>query len=88
MARLRKEQEGLDKLLEGLRKSPADTDLQFRTARWFFEHGHPDHGLRWAEKVLREHPHHVETSRLLADHYEKQGNRGLANFYRMEAGGR
>ena len=28
----------------------------------------------------------AETNRLLADYYEKQGNRGLANFYRVQAG--
>ena len=42
--------------------------------------------LRWTEKILRERPQHPETNRLLADYYEKQGNRGLANFYRVQAG--
>jgi tetratricopeptide (TPR) repeat protein len=84
-ARLRKDKEELDKLLKGLRKSPADVELQFSAARWLFEHGHPEEGMRWAEKVLREHPRHVEANRLLADHYEKVGNRGLANFYRVQA---
>ena len=86
MVRLRKDKENLDHLLEGLRKSPKDTELQHQAARWFFDHGHPEEGLRWAEKILRENSRHVETNRLLADHYEKQGKHGLANFYRMQAG--
>jgi predicted Zn-dependent protease len=88
MTRLRKEKEELDKLLEGLLKFPADTDRQIKAARWFFEHGHPDEGVRWALKILRERSDHAESNRMLADHYEKQGNRGLANFYRLQAGGR
>jgi tetratricopeptide (TPR) repeat protein len=84
--RLRKQKEDLDELLEGLLRYPADTERQIQAARWFFEHGHPDEGVRWAEKILREHPAQVETNRLMADHYEKLGNRGLANFYRMQAG--
>jgi tetratricopeptide (TPR) repeat protein len=87
MSRLRKEKEDLDKLLEGLLRFPADTERQVQAARWFFEHGHPEEGARWAEKILREHPGQVEMNRLLAGHYEKQGKRGLANFYRMQAGG-
>jgi tetratricopeptide (TPR) repeat protein len=88
MARLRKEKEEFDKLLDGLLKFPADTQRQIQAARWFFDHGHPEEGVRWAEKISREHSNHVEASRLLADYYEKNGNPGLANFYRMQAGGR
>jgi tetratricopeptide (TPR) repeat protein len=88
MSRLRKEKEEFDELLDGLLKFPADLDRQIRAARWFFEHGHPEEGARWAEKILRERAHHVEANRLLAAHYEKQGNRGLANFYRLQANGR
>ena len=88
MRRLRKEKEEFDQLLAGLLAFPADTDRQIQAARWFFEHGHPTEGVRWAEKILREHAHHPETNRLLADHYDKQGNRGLANFYRLQADAR
>jgi tetratricopeptide (TPR) repeat protein len=87
-SRLRKEKEEFDKLLEGLLKFPADTERQMRAARWFFDHGHPEEGKRWAEKILREHADHVDANRLLANHYEKQGKTGLANFYRVQGGGR
>jgi tetratricopeptide (TPR) repeat protein len=84
--RLRQEKNKLDQLLKDLRRSPNDIQLQFNAARWLFDHGHPEEGLRWTEKILRERPQHPETNRLLADYHEKQGNRGLANFYRVQAG--
>jgi tetratricopeptide (TPR) repeat protein len=87
-ARLRKEKKELEKLLKDLLNYPADVELQLRAARWLFERGHPEEGRRWAERILSEHPQHIEANRLLADHYEKQGNLGLANFYRVQASAR
>jgi Flp pilus assembly protein TadD len=84
--RLRQDKTKLDELLKDLHRSPNDLQLQFHAARWLFDHGHPEEGLRWTAKILRERPHHPETNRLLADYHEKQGNRGLANFYRVQAG--
>ncbi len=84
--RLRQEKNKLDQLLKDLHRSPNDLQLQFNAALWLFDHGHPEEGLRWTQKILRERPQHPETNRLLADYYEKQGNRGLANFYRVQAG--
>jgi tetratricopeptide (TPR) repeat protein len=83
-ARLRKQKDELSKLLDRLLITPNDERLQYDAARWLFDHGHPEEGLRWAEKNLRDHPRHIETIRLLADYYEKQGNEGLANFYRVQ----
>jgi predicted Zn-dependent protease len=85
-ARLREEKEQLAKLLRSLLNAPRETALQLDAARWLFDHGHPEEGLRWAQKILSEYPSHPEASALLADHYEKQGNRGLANYYRLQAG--
>ncbi len=83
--RLREVKTKLDTLLTELRKSPNDQNLQYDAARWLMDHGHPVEGLRWAEKNFREHPRHVETNRLLADHYRKIGNHGLANFHQVQA---
>jgi hypothetical protein len=49
------------------------------------EHGHDEEGLRWARMILRDHPGHPETNRLMAAYYERRGNPGLANFYRLQA---
>ncbi len=85
-ARLREDKEQLAKLMRSLLNAPRDTALQLQAARWLFDHGHPEEGLRWTQKILAEHPRHPETSALLVDYYEKQGNRGLANYYRVQAG--
>jgi tetratricopeptide (TPR) repeat protein len=69
---LRREQSELSKLLKALKASPRDVTLQYNAARWLFDHGHPEEGLRWAEKILREFPSHAETSRLIDDYYRKR----------------
>ena len=84
-ARLREQRKHIQKLLDEMLAAPGDLDHQYDAARWLFEHGHPEEGLRWAEKILRDQPRHFRTNRLLADYYEKQGNHGLANFYQLQA---
>jgi tetratricopeptide (TPR) repeat protein len=85
--RLREEHRALSDILLALYHSPNDLKLQFESARWLFEHNHPDEGLKWAEKILREHPQHAETHRLLAEHFERTGNLGQANYHRIQAAG-
>jgi Flp pilus assembly protein TadD len=82
---LRADDERLTSLKHRLAKSPDDRDLQSQVAQWLFDHGEPEEGVRWAQKVIKEQPNHPRASRQLADYYEKKGNRGLANFYRLEA---
>ena len=45
-ARLRSEREHIQKLLTEMLVAPGDLEHQFDTARWLFEHGHPEEGLR------------------------------------------
>lgn len=85
-ARLRRDQEEITGILQALDNSPRDVKLQHDAASWLFGHGHPEEGLHWALKILREHPSHPETNRLLADHYRRQGNPGLAQFYQLQGG--
>jgi uncharacterized protein (TIGR02996 family) len=73
IARLRREQAELSRLLEALRAAPRDVTLQLAAARWLFEHGHPEEGRRWAEKILHEYPSHPETLQLLAEYQRKLG---------------
>lgn len=84
-SRAREDNEYIKKLLTEILEAPADIARQYEAARWLFEHGHAEEGLRWAQKILKEQPHHPPTNRLLADHYAKQGNQGLANFYGLQA---
>jgi tetratricopeptide (TPR) repeat protein len=85
-ARLRLEKEDLAKILQSLNASPEDVKLQVEAARWLFDHGHPEEGLRWAEKILRERPLHPEMNRLLASYHESRGEAGLAQVYKLRAG--
>jgi tetratricopeptide (TPR) repeat protein len=85
VTRLRRDQKELAALLEALQVAPRDVNHQYNAARWLFEHGHPEEGMRWAEKILRENPSHPETNLLLADHYQMKGDVGLANYYRHQA---
>src|SRR5271157_6436556 len=84
-ARLRAKREHIQKLLNEMLGAPGDLDHQYDAACWLFEHGHPEEGLRWTEKILREQPRHAKTNRLLADYYEKKGSHGLANFCQLQA---
>ena len=85
--RLRSDAEEMQKIHQNLINYPRDLERQYQAARWLFDHGHPEEGLRWAEKILKEKPGHGPTGRLLADYYQKKGNPGLANFYRSQASG-
>jgi tetratricopeptide (TPR) repeat protein len=83
--RLRAELSSLNEARARLVNSPHDRASQIEVARWMFDHGHDQEGAKWAEKVLREQPGNPDASRLLADYHQRQGNPGLANFYRLQA---
>jgi tetratricopeptide (TPR) repeat protein len=83
--KLRVDLNHLQKVRERLIGSPHDHPSQNEVARWMFDHGKDKEGARWAELVLREQPGNPEASRLLAEYHERQGNSGLANFYRLHA---
>jgi tetratricopeptide (TPR) repeat protein len=81
--RAREDQERIIELRRRLVQSPHDTQTQIDASRWMIDHGHMEEGIRWAEKVIREHPNHPGASRLLSDTYMRLGNHGLANYYRI-----
>ncbi len=84
-ARLREDDQRLNKLQRALVANPGDPGLQGEVARWMIEHGHEEEGLRWARKILGEKANHPEANRLMADYHERGGNPGLANYYRLQA---
>ena len=53
-------------------------------ASWLMAHGHDDEAVDWANLVLKSDPTHAAMNRLLADHYRKKGEAGLANFYKAQ----
>jgi tetratricopeptide (TPR) repeat protein len=90
----RKEQEAIDllkadldrmnDLQDRLNKSPNDANLQSKLALWMLTHGYDQEGLKWAGKILTDHPGHRETCQLLARYYEQKGNLGLAVYYQSQ----
>jgi tetratricopeptide (TPR) repeat protein len=84
-ARLRHDLSRLNDARARVIASPHDGNSQLEVARWMFDHAHDDEGARWALKVLAERPDDPEASRLLAEHHDRRGETGLANFYRLHA---
>jgi predicted Zn-dependent protease len=80
-ARLREDAARVEQIREGLVRAPNDRALQREAARWLVDHGHAEEGARWAKRVLAADPADPDMNRLLADHYRRLGNSGLANFY-------
>lgn len=85
--RLRREHRRIAEIRESLVTNPNDLELKSEAARWLLEHGHDQEGLEWTELILRERPGHRPTCQALAEYHEKQGNIGLANYYKTAARG-
>lgn len=83
--RLRAEQKRLTEIQHQFNQDPKNDQLACEIARWMFDHGQEQAGVRWAKTVLTHAPGHPEANRLLAEYYDRQGEVGLANFYKMQA---
>jgi predicted Zn-dependent protease len=84
-AKLRKEHEQIVQLRFSIVKDPNDVASRYQVARWMFEHGHADEGLKWAKEILRADPRHAGIHRVLAEYYAGHGDPGLANYHRTMA---
>ncbi len=80
--RLRDEHAAMSDIRAALIQKPGNLELRREAAKWLLEHGRAAEGLEWAELVLRDAPDHADTLQLLADHYDRQGDPGRANYYR------
>jgi Flp pilus assembly protein TadD len=85
--RFREDEAQLNKLRERLNVDPTNLQLRHEIARWMFDHGQSEEGLRWSQMVLSAQPNHPPSNALLADYYERAGNPGRANYYRLRATG-
>ena len=83
--RIRSDQAEFARIRRALRDSPLDLKLRGEAARWLMMHGHEEEAIEWANLVLRAEPAHPAMNRLLADHYRKKGQPGLAKFYDTHA---
>ena len=84
-ARLRGDHDHILQLRDNILKNPNDRDSRFGAAKWMFEHGHAEEGLKWAREIFRTDPSHAPTHRLLAAYYQEHGDAGLANYHRLRA---
>ena len=85
LERLREDQAEVLKIREKLMADPKNNEVRSVLARWMFEHGRDEEGLRWARQILAVDPRHRETNRLMAEYYERKGEPGRANYYRLIA---
>ena len=83
--RLRREIAELGNLRRALIKSPRDPERQAELSAWLLEHGYGEEGVTLAKQLLRRPGGHPQTALRVAQYYEKQGNTGLANYYRSQA---
>jgi tetratricopeptide (TPR) repeat protein len=83
--RLREDTARLNALREQLNMDPTNTKLRVEIARWLLGHGQEAEGLRWARTVLGRDPLDGPCNRLLAEHYQRQGDSGRANYYMLQA---
>jgi tetratricopeptide (TPR) repeat protein len=82
--RLRRDQDRFGEISRALVRNPLDSKLRGEAATWLMEHGHENEAVDWANLVLQGDPTHSAMNRLLADHFRKKGQTGLANFYESQ----
>ena len=85
---LRKDEDALSELRRKVQKNPRDLESGTAIARWLFDHGRPKEGEMWAHRILGQRSDFAPAHQLLADHYEKTQQQGLANYHRLMAGGK
>ena len=83
--RLRQEKDELDRLRKVAGKNYRDPAPQADLVSWLLSHDRAKEGLKLAQELIQRPGGHPRTAKLLADYYEQQGNKGLANFYRAKA---
>ncbi len=85
--RLKLEESRFADIGKALLRNPTDSQLRSEAARWLMDHGHDEEAVDWANLVLQANPSDPAMNRLLADHYRKKGQIGLANFYEAPLAG-
>lgn len=85
MKELKREREEVGKLRDRLLLEPRNTQLQYDLASWYLTHGREEEGKRMAELIVATRADFGPANRLLAEYYERRGEIGRANFYRLRA---
>jgi predicted Zn-dependent protease len=72
----------LAELRQELVSHSRDPGIRLQIGQIMMRNGLEREGRRWLETALRQDPWHVPTHQALADHYERNGNRELAENHR------
>ncbi len=78
----------LDELHEQILSHPEDPDLRAQVGQALMDQGATNAGTNWLLSVLYYHPSHPFANRLLAECYERAGQRDLAAHYRAISEGK
>ncbi len=84
--RLRKENTELDRLRKATIKKPRDIEVRAELTHWLLDHDRGAEGVSLARQILQMPGGHPATAVKLSEYYARQGNTGLANYYRAQAG--
>lgn len=85
MDQIKVDQARLLKIRDAILEHPDNLALRVEVARWMFDHGRDDEGLRWANYILSLRPDYRPANLLLAEHYQHKGDIGRANYYNLRA---
>ncbi|HEV3339762.1 MAG TPA: tetratricopeptide repeat protein [Pirellulales bacterium] len=75
-------------LHDDILRNPEDPNLRTEIAQALLDQGATSVGINWLLSVVVYHPAHPLANRLLAEHYEREGQTALATRYRAVAEGK
>jgi tetratricopeptide (TPR) repeat protein len=81
---IRKRDAELDRLATALKSRPEDANLRFQLGMACLKLGRDEEATHWFQGILWKDPGHQPTLTVLADFYEKKGNRKMADHYRRK----
>ena len=67
-------------------REPTDPNPRREMGELFLRNERITEGIRWLNSALEIDPKHAATHRTLAEHYEKTGQKDLAQKHRAQAG--
>ncbi|GAC1475752.1 MAG: hypothetical protein NVSMB9_28790 [Isosphaeraceae bacterium] len=82
---LRVEIDRLHHIKARLLDNPDDLSLLTEVAQWMFDHRHEQAGADWTRTILQKHPDDFRANQLMAHYYDRQGNKGLSNYYLLKS---
>jgi predicted Zn-dependent protease len=85
LERIEQDLKRLDELTAKMDDTPHDPVLDYEIGMVFLRNGRDKDGVRWLSYALLEDPHHRPSHRVLAEYYERTGDKEAAERHRREA---